>query len=376
MKGGDYNLRTMPNTLLGGLTPRQFLEEYWQKRPLLIRNALPGYTGLLQRNELLELACRDDVESRLIKCDDWSLKHGPLAKRDFPALKKPWTVLVQGVNLMLDEGDQLLRQFDFIPHARLDDLMASYATDGAGVGPHFDNYDVFLLQGAGRRRWRIGAQKDKTLVDGLPLKILKNFRPTDEFLLNPGDMLYLPPQFAHDGIAEGECTTWSIGFRAPPYSELGDGFLTHLQDSLNLAGRYADPDLRLQAHAGEISATMIDRVAAEMEKIRWQRSTIADFLGCYLTEPKPSVYFEPPEKPMSCRLFEMAAKKRGVRLDRRTQLLFAGKQFYINGERLDSTVVERHSLQQLADRRELSSIETGACDAFYQWYCDGFLHLR
>jgi 50S ribosomal protein L16 3-hydroxylase len=375
----------MISSLLGGITPRQFLRDYWQEKPLLIRQALPGFNGLLSRDELLKLACSEDVESRLIHCADWTLKHGPMSPRDFRSRKgqknAPWTLLVQGINLAVDAGDQLLRKFDFIPHARLDDLMASYATDGGGVGPHFDNYDVFLLQGAGQRRWRIGAQKDKTLVDGLPLKILKNFKPTQEFLLNPGDMLYLPPQYAHDGVAVGECTTWSIGFRAPPYAELGEGFLTYLQEQLKLDGRYADADLQIQRHAAEISDAMIDRVAAEIAKIRWDRRAIGDFLGSYLTEPKPTVFFDPPQQPLPPSRFSAAAIKRGIRLDRRSQLLFSRNRFYINGELEDIPTVARPMVKALADQRQLENLDRVAMDTetvtlLHQWYCDGFLHLR
>lgn len=372
----------MSNALLGGplgnLAPRQFLEEYWQKKPLLIRAAIPGFKGLLSRDELINLACREDVESRFIRCDDWTLKHGPLSAKDFRQKNSRWTVLVQGINLVIDEGEKLLRKFDFIPYARLDDLMASYATDGGGVGPHFDNYDVFLLQGAGQRRWRIGAQKDKTLINGLPLKILRNFRPTQEFVLNPGDMLYLPPQYAHDGVAVGECTTWSIGFRAPPYADLGEGFLTYLQDQLAFDGRYADADLQVQHHAAEISSTMIDRVAAEMAKIRWNRNTVSDFLGCYLSEPKSSVVFDPPQRPMSLARFTAAAAKRGLKLDRRSQLLFAANRFYINGEQIAVSQPARMQVRQLADRRELEELANNApaAELFHQWYCDGFLNLR
>jgi 50S ribosomal protein L16 3-hydroxylase len=378
----------MTSSLLGELSPRQFLADYWQKKPLLIRQAIPGFNGLLSRDELIQLACGDDVESRFINCADWSMKHGPLSlreiSREIPTIKSkkrpPWTLLVQGINLAIDEGEQLLRKFDFIPYVRLDDLMASYATDGGGVGPHFDNYDVFLLQGSGQRRWRIGAQKSKALVDGLPLKILKDFQPTQEFILNPGDMLYLPPQYAHDGVAVGECTTWSIGFRAPPYSELGEGFLTYLQDQLKLDGRYSDADLQVQGHAAEISDVMIDRVAIELEKIRWDRAAIGDFLGRYLSEPKPSVFFDPPQRPLSLARFASASVKRGVKLDRRSQLLFSRQRFYINGEPVDVPKAARHMVRQLADRRELESsvanTDNDTATLFHQWYCDGFLHLR
>lgn len=366
----------MISTLLGGLSPRQFLADYWQKKPLLIRNAVPGFQGLLSRDELIALACRDDVESRLVDCGEWSVKHGPLSKRDFKFKGTPWTVLVQGINLLVDEGDALLREFDFIPYARLDDLMASYATDGGGVGPHFDNYDVFLLQGAGRRHWRIGAQRDKRIVEGLPLKILRDFRPTQEFTLEPGDMLYLPPQYAHDGVAVGDCTTWSIGFRAPPYAELGDAFLTYLQDNIDLPGRYADPGLRRQ-RAGEIGADMIDRITAELARIRWQRRDVADFLGRYLTEPKHNVYFDPPSAPYGLSRFTTLAMKRGLRLDRRSQLLYVGSRFYLNGETVQVASSFKRSFMTLADARELAGSEVANADVplLHEWYRDGFLHL-
>ena len=227
-------------TLLGGLTAEEFLADYWQKKPLLVRGAVPGFSGVPGvggRDDMLALAARDDVESRLVsQAGGWSLAHGPFSPASLRRRAKPWTVLVQSVNLVSGESDRLMREFDFLPYARLDDLMVSYATDGGGVGPHFDSYDVFLLQGIGRRRWRIGKQRDQRLIDGLPVRILADFRPTHEWLLEPGDMLYLPPEWAHDGIAEGECMTWSIGFRAFPEQELAEQFLMHLQDNVRLDG--------------------------------------------------------------------------------------------------------------------------------------------
>jgi 50S ribosomal protein L16 3-hydroxylase len=207
-----------PLALLNGLTPSQFMQRHWQKKPLLIRQAIPGFQALLDRPALFDLAEQDEVESRLIQQTPkgWNMRNGPLARRALPAVKSPnWALLVQGVDQHVESVHALLQQFRFVPDARLDDLMISYATDGGGVGPHFDSYDVFLLQAHGRRRWRIGKQKDLTLVEGAPLKILQNFEPEEEFVLEPGDMLYLPPRYAHDGVAEGECMTYSIGFRAP-----------------------------------------------------------------------------------------------------------------------------------------------------------------
>src|SRR5436190_12669774 len=207
---------TLATPLLGGLSPQAFMRRHWQKRPLLIRQALPDVAAPLSRAELFALAAAEGVESRLIRQRGagWTLRHGPFTRRQLPSLTQPgWTLLVQGVDLHVDAAHQLLSRFRFVPDARLDDLMVSFATDGGGVGPHFDSYDVFLLQVQGRRRWRIGRQKDLALREGAPLKILAAFEPEEEHVLEPGDMLYLPPLWAHDGEALGECQTYSIGFR-------------------------------------------------------------------------------------------------------------------------------------------------------------------
>ncbi|MBY0573150.1 MAG: cupin domain-containing protein, partial [Undibacterium sp.] len=202
-------------SLLGGISTELFFAEYWQKKPLLIRQAIPNFTPLLSAEELFELASREEVESRLICRFDqhWDMANGPISKIPVKQ-KKDWTLLIQGVNLRHRAADALLRQFRFIPDARLDDLMISYAREGGGVGPHFDSYDVFLLQAHGQRRWQISAQKDLSLLEGMPLKILRNFKCEEEYVLEAGDMLYLPPHYAHDGVALGDCMTYSIGFKA------------------------------------------------------------------------------------------------------------------------------------------------------------------
>ena len=384
MERRDYNhpMRPAPSALLGGLTPQQFLADYWQKKPLLVRQAIPGFSGIdgLQTcQDMLALVCGEEAEARLVsrRSDQWQLARGPFLPRDFKRLdKQAWTVLLQGVNLMLPAGDRLMRKFDFIPQARLDDLMVSYAVDGGGVGPHFDNYDVFLLQGMGQRRWRIGAQRDKTLIEGLPLKIIKDFRPSRNWLLNPGDMLYLPPQWAHDGSAVGECMTFSIGFRAPPAQELAEQFLMHLQDRISLSGRYHDPNLQVQEHSAEIGAAMIAQVSEMLAGIRWNDATVRDFLGCALTEPKSHVFFEPPRHPLSPARFAARCSKRGLRLDPKTQLLFAAAHFYINGDACKVQLADRAVIRELADRRELASgtkLSDAIVSLLYGWYCDGFL---
>ena len=368
--------------LLGGLTPDQFLSEYLHKKPLLIRQAIPGFQPPLPKAELFELASRDDVESRLISFfgQHWEMKNGPLTS--LPSSEnKDWTMLVQGVNLHNDLADQLLRQFRFIPDARLDDLMISYAADGGGVGPHFDSYDVFLLQAHGQRRWKIGPQKDLSLIEGMPLKILRNFKPEQEFVLEPGDMLYLPPHYAHDGVAIGECMTYSIGFRSPSYQELGEAFLHFMSDSIDLPGRYADPELKTSARPAEIGAEMLAKVAEQLAKIRFTEDDITIFLGEYLTEPKPSLFFTSPEKPLSPKRFTDAAMKRGVKLSRKTQLLYKGKHVFVNGESFAVGKEDKLSLTTLANQRflegsEVASASADVMEALCMWYEDGWLELR
>ncbi|AVZ79636.1 cupin [Zoogloeaceae bacteirum Par-f-2] len=364
-------------TLLGGLSPRQFLQEYWQKKPLLVRQAIPGFTGVLDREQLFELACDPDVESRWVRHDGdtWEVAHGPQRRSRLRGKRTPWTVLVQGVNLWVPEADRLLHSFDFIPQARLDDLMVSYAVDGGGVGPHFDHYDVFLLQGIGKRRWQIGDQKDHTLVEGAPLRILRHFHPTHDWVLEPGDMLYLPPHWAHNGIAMGECMTYSIGFRTPTAQELGVGFLGWLQERICLEGVYADPDLSLQDNSALISESMVDQVARMLQAIEWNRETVAEFLGEYLTEPKPQVFFDPPAQPLPRRRFERAVAQHGFALDARSILLFRKGRFFLNGEAIDAPTTEHHALAGLAHHRRLaptSPPSPALLALLYDWYLAGF----
>lgn len=368
-------------SLLGDITPAQFLRDYWHKKPLLIRQAIPGFTPLLTREQLFDMAGQDDVESRLITHFNrkWLMQNGPfdsLPKLD----KKEWTLLLQGVNLHHAGADALLRQFRFIPDARLDDLMISYASDKGGVGPHFDSYDVFLLQAHGQRRWRIGAQKDLSLAEGMPLKILRNFTPEQEFVLEPGDMLYLPPHYAHDGVAIGDCMTYSIGFRSPAYQELGEAFLQFMADSIDLPGRYADPDLQVAKHAAEIPREMLAAVTEELNKVRWTEEDVTIFLGEHLSEPKHNVFFTGPAKPLVMGKFGEAAAKKGVVLSRKTQMLYRGKHVFINGESFAVGRGDKLVLDALAnDRRLDGAAVAGASDdvleALYTWYQDGWIEL-
>ena len=365
--------------MLGDIEPSEFLRDYWHKKPLLIRNAIPNFKGLLNPDELIELASMEEAQSRLVTFDRkrWSLENGPLQKKRFRKLPQCWTLLVQGINHFLPEGAKLLGQFDFIPHARLDDLMVSFAPDGGGVGPHFDSYDVFLLQGMGSRRWQISAKQDSELIPDAPLRILARFEPEQEWILEPGDMLYLPPKYAHNGVAIGDSMTYSIGFRAPSHQELATQFLVHLQDHLGMEGMYEDPDLQRQDHPAEIGVAMQEKVSRILDKIRWNDDDIERFLGMYLSEPKPHLFFDPPARPASKIRFLGQIEKSGVHLDIKSQMLFTRKHLFINGETLSFDGLDRVFLMELADRRELFPAKTDleTSSLLYQWYKDGYIGI-
>lgn len=377
-----YNGAMKKLPLLGGLSAAEFLRDYWHKKPLLIRQAIPDFKPLLSRDQLFDLAARDDVESRLITREKrrWKMDSGPFGEVP-PLTQKNWTLLVQGVNLHDDAVDALMRQFSFVPDTRLDDLMISYATQTGGVGAHFDSYDVFLLQAQGHRRWRIGAQTDLTLQEGVPLKILKHFEPEEEFVLAPGDMLYLPPQYAHEGTAMDECMTYSIGFRAPSYQELGQAFLESLIDNVDLPGRYADPDLKPARHHAEISKSMLSRITAELNKIRFTQDEIALFVGEYLSDPKAHIYFDAPDVQLTKARFVQLAKKTGIRLSRKTQMLHRSNYIFLNGTSFETAGFDREILVALANERmldgqALKSASEELLEGLHTWYKDGWLHLK
>ncbi len=365
--------------MLGGLSVSQFLDEYWQKKPLLIRQAIPGFRGLLDPQQLMALACDPDAQARAVvhRRNKWELYHAPCEPEDFSGMEKlKWTVLVQGVNHYLPAAAELLKHFRFIPHARLDDLMVSYAPKGGGVGPHFDSYDVFLLQGLGHRRWQISTQSDRTLIEGAPLRILKNFHVEQEWVLEPGDMLYLPPHCAHNGIAEDDCMTYSIGFRTPAYQELAEQFMVYMQDHVAVEGMYADPDLKAQKHPSEISRDMLQQVENAINKVRWNEHAIADFLGCYLSEPKPHIFFEAPTRPINEARFQQALHLQGVELNLKTQMLCHANSVFINGESNSVSATSYRALRELADNRVLPpsfALSAEAFDLLYQWYQAGYL---
>ena len=382
-KASDHKLFPTEQSPLGDLSVEVFLRDYWQKKPLLVRNAIAKFKAPLGKSDVLTLARREEAESRLItrRGSAWQIEHGPFSPNSFRQPKDVlWTVLVQDVQHFSFEAHELLAKFNFIPRARIDDLMVSYAVTGAGVGAHFDSYDVFLLQGAGRRRWQISQQSDLRLKPDLALKILSHFKPTEEFVLETGDMLYLPPNIAHNGIAETECLTWSIGFRAPSKQELSIAFLDHLCDAPPLSGHYADPDLEPTRHPAHIDAAMQQRISHllfDIQKATRDAQTIRRFIGCYLTEPKSHVIFDPPETPLSAGAFRKLAMRYGLELDLKTRILYDDEYIFINGAAHTPVPGAAPNLREFADQRLFSAsafakIESKPMRAFlHDRYRDG-----
>jgi 50S ribosomal protein L16 3-hydroxylase len=292
-----------PATLLGGLTPKEFLRRHWQKQPLLVRGAIPDFRSPIAPEELAGLACEPGVEARLViqggKAPGWKLRHGPFKHADFKRLpQKRWTLLVQDVDKYLPAITSLLDPFRFVPNWRIDDLMISYAADGGSVGPHVDAYDVFLLQAEGMRRWDISTQPHADAdTPGLELKQVRDFEAEDSWLLMPGDMLYLPPGVAHHGVALGECMTFSIGFRAPSQAEMLGDFSGQLMQGARRDLHYTDPELVPTAHPGEISAAARTQ-AREMLRatLRPDDASLDIWFGRYMTEPKSWLKPEPPSR--------------------------------------------------------------------------------
>ena len=275
---------TQPLPLLGGLSPRDFMQQHWQKALRLMPGAVPGFADLLDTKAMFALATSQDVESRLVIRDGkrWILEHGPFKKTRFASLPaRDWTLLVQGLNLHVPAADSLLRQFSFLPYARLDDVMVSLAAPGGGVGPHFDSYDVFLLQGIGKRRWKLSTQSDLSLDPEAPLKILKKMSTEQTVDVTAGDLLYLPPHVAHDGVAmqeEGFCTTYSVGFRAPTHQEIADGFLDWLGATSEIEGRLSDPDLPATANPARVPKQYQRQIADAIAALQIDRDVLLDLL--------------------------------------------------------------------------------------------------
>lgn len=278
--------------LLQHLDPDNFLSEYWQKKPLLIRQAIPDFIPPISADELAGLALEEDVESRLILEQaetPWELRNGPFTEETFSTLPEShWTLLVQAVDHWVPKVHELLEYFRFLPSWRLEDIMISYATNGGNVGPHYDQFDVFLIQAEGKRRWQIGSvyNDQAPMVKNTPLHILSEFDVLENYVLESGDMLYLPPGIGHHGVAQGECMTISVGFRAPSHRDILMQFTDFVADQLSESLRYSDPDQKQVQNSGEINQEAVDRVQRILKSYVEDRDLIAQWFGQAMTEPK------------------------------------------------------------------------------------------
>ena len=356
-----------PVSWLGGLTPKQFMSRHWQKKPLLVRGAFPEFKPPVSIAEVLRLCTNDLAQSRLVmrqpgggkkKTADWTLRHGPFRKSDLPKLADPnWTVLVQQVNTLLPAADRFMDAFRFIPEARLDDLMISIAGPDGGIGAHVDSYDVFLIQAAGQRRWEIAKNFDPTLQANVPLKVLQSFHAESDWILGPGDLLYLPPNIAHRGTAVGSgCMTWSVGFRATSQLSLAEQAWTQHLDQLTDSD-WQDPWLAASAHPGEIPDRLLSALTRKVLQAFPGPKAVRTAVSQVLSEPAPATVFEVPKRPPTAAAFQAQASRGGLRLSPASRLLYTHGEFFMNGEHLarPSRRAAALVLERLADCRSLSA---------------------
>jgi 50S ribosomal protein L16 3-hydroxylase len=346
-------------------TPQAFMAEFWQRRPLLMRAALPPGLFTLTAEELAGLACEEETEARLIigQDADWAVHHGPFVPTDFEQLPAShWTLLVQDVDKYVPAVARLLDAFDFVPQWRIDDIMISFAVDGGGVGPHVDAYDVFLMQGQGRRRWRISGREysDDELLPDLDLRILAGFETDHDWTLEPGDILYLPPGVAHWGTAVGDCMTYSLGFRSANQQELAADWFQHLVSLSDARHRLPDPPGGDREAPGLLGR---QRVAAAADLLRALphpgSEEFAGWLGCHLTEPKPQFQLLPADSPWDADALE-AWLGRGLGFTRHPwtrlcwdRLADGGLALFVNGERLRLPAACQALVDRLCRERRL-----------------------
>jgi 50S ribosomal protein L16 3-hydroxylase len=384
-----------PWALFGGISPKRFMQKYWQKKPLLIRGAIPAFTldsqngstnlaSPISYEELVEFANQENLESRLIQSDPWRFQHGPFQKKAIPNLNKSnWTLLLQGMEAHHLAAANILSWFRFIPDARLDDLMISIAGIGGGVGPHFDSYDVFLIQMSGRRKWRISEQTDLSLNPELPLKILQNFQSEFEWILEPGDMLYLPPHIAHDGIAlDAGCQTWSVGFRSPSFKELLQEGLWRLAESLEnipeLDKKFSDPKQPATLQAEQLPKELIKQLNAQLQKLKLnQINTFLPGVTAYLSEPKQQAIFESPSKPLNSKAFLKKLTQGKLKTSPQTRILSLGKKVYCNGDEVtkNQTAKVIAAWNALSANKYLENANLGGIheSSLYEAYLAGWL---
>ena len=358
------------NLNLGGIGTEAFLRDYWQKKPCLVRCAIPVFSSFMSRTELFDLSCDGNVESRLVIENDgdypWQVLHGPFSPEELQNLPAShWSLLIQNMELHRDEAAELLDRFNFIPNWRIDDLMISLAPDQGSVGPHLDSYDVFLLQAQGRRCWQINphAYDENDFIPGLDLRILDRFRSTEEWILDPGDMLYLPPGVAHYGVALGECQTYSIGLRAPSSHELLNHYLDEIIATMT-NDYYADPDLRLVTHPGEITGESLARINSLLRSSLPDPATLETWFGKYVTRLPDQFHLDLPVYARSPGDFMAFFQEAGTLLRHRAcRSAYIRRKdgflLFINGDAFNLPLVCADFIQRFTESR---TIDYGDCD--------------
>jgi len=378
------------------------MQQFWHKKPLLVRGAIPAFElakaagepldSPISAADLVALAGHPDSESRLIQSKPWKMARGPFSRKSIPATSQAnWTLLLQGADALHPAAKTVLSWFRFIPDVRLDDLMISIAGPGGGVGPHVDSYDVFLIQMSGRRHWKISTQDDLSLKPNLPLKILAQFEQTQDWVLEPGDMLYLPPHVAHEGVSlDAGCQTWSVGFRAASYRELLQEGLWRLAESFDalpaLDQRYQDPQQTATDQPDTLPAELIKQLRTRLSGLKLGSiDTMLPGIAAYLSEPKPHAFFSCPNETLSAKAFAQYLKRNPLDLHPHTRLMRLNNAIFCNGENQTESeslavklcwnvLSERHTLPPLGEKNSayLADIATGN-NSLYHAYCSGWL---
>ena len=355
---------SQPLDVLGGITAEQFLSEYWQKKPLLVRNAMPEIASLLEPNDVMELALEEHVTARLIKQKDrdpnqWSVKSSPLLKADFQKMPKLWTLLVQAVDHYSFDLSAFWKKFPFIPQWRRDDIMVSYAPQGGSVGKHFDFYDVFLVQGYGHRRWQLGQMCDAetAFVPGQPLKLLPEIEVNFDEVLAPGDLLYVPPGLAHYGVAEDDCLTYSFGFRMPNVSDMMDRVGDKFSENETLRNPLLDI-IRDQVGAiGEVSRNELEYLKEHIMQQLHNSNVLEDAIMSLMSEPKYPENLPEAEEIGTGDLEEALDQGYSLMLEPASRLLYTETDgdvlFWANGEGVCISETFTAKLKQLADGEAL-----------------------
>jgi len=355
---------SQPLDVLGGITAEQFLAEYWQKKPLLVRNAIPEIANILEPSDVLELALDENVTARLIKQKDrdpnqWSVKSSPLLKADFQKMPKLWTLLVQAIDHYSFELAAMWKKFPFIPQWRRDDIMVSYAPQGGSVGKHFDFYDVFLVQGYGHRRWQLGqmCDADTDFVTGQPLKLLPEMDVNFDEVLAPGDLLYVPPGLSHYGVAEDDCLTYSFGFRMPNVSDMMDRVGDKFSDNEALRNPLTDIIRDQVSKAGEVTGNELEYLKAKIMEQLHNSNVLEDAIMSLMSEPKYPENIPEADEIGTGDLMEAIDQGYRIMLEPASRLLYTEEDgeimFWANGEGICISEQFTQSLKQIADGQDI-----------------------